>query len=63
MGLHFMDDPLFEIYDLPYSNKFDEKILIEEKKKMCIKCRTQKWLFSSGKDTNQENIKITTYYD
>ena len=42
MGLNFMNTPLFEMYDLPYINKSDEKTNwgSKETKKMCIKYRT-----------------------
>lgn len=41
MDLHFMNDPLFEMYELPYNYKSEERILTEEKKEteeICIKC-------------------------
>ena len=66
MCLHFMNDPLFEMYDLSYSNKSDEKILIEEIKKQrkCVSNAEPKHDYLvMAKVQIKENSEITNYYD
>ena len=55
IGLHFMNDPLFEIYNLLYRIKYREKPLIEKvEKESLYQMQNSKWLFSYDKVTNQE---------
>ena len=66
MDLHFMNDPLFEMYELPYNYKSEERILTEGKKKQkkyASNAELKHDYLVLEKVRIRKNSEITTYYD
>ena len=66
IGLHFMNDPLFQMYDKKFDNSYEYKSYIDRQKQL-RENRTNAVLRNdylvSAKVRIKKNSEITTYYD
>lgn len=66
IGLHFMNDPLFQLYDIQSGSSFEEKQYIESQKKArknVTNAVLQNDYLVSAKVRIKKYSEITTYYD